>query len=75
MHQNDRRRPEDFFHLLVVRLRACHKRKIRILAKLRSDYPYQWQKFEVSNQDMKYPYRCARTVHVHVPVCRKLLYV
>ena len=62
MHQNDRRRPEDFFHLLVVRLRACHKRKIRILAKLRSDYPYQWQKFEVSNQDMKYPYRCARTV-------------
>ena len=52
MHQNDRR-PEDL-HLLVVRLRACHERKIRMMAKLRSDYPYQWQKFEVSNQDMKY---------------------
>ena len=38
-----------------------------MLAKLRSDYPYHWQIFEVSNQDMKYPYRRARTVHV-VPV-------
>ena len=65
MHPSDRR-PEDF-HLLVVRLGACHERKIRILAKLRSHYPYQWQKFEVSNQDMKYPYRCARTVE-RVPV-------
>ena len=43
---------------------ACHERKIRMLAKLRSDYPYQGQEVEVSNQDMKYPYRCARTVHV-----------
>ena len=44
------------FHLLVVRLRACHERKIRMLAKLRSDYPYQRQESEVSNQDMKYRY-------------------
>ena len=47
---------------------ACHERKIRMLAKLRSDYPYQRQESEVSNQDMKYPYRRARTVvslHMH----------
>ena len=43
---------------------ACHEseRKIRMLAKLRSDYPYQRQESKVSNQDMKYPYRRARTV-------------
>ena len=47
---------------------ACHERKIRMLAKLRSDYPYQRQESEVSNQDMKYPYRRARTVLVYVYV-------
>ena len=35
-----------------------------MLAKLRSDYPYHWQNIEVSNQDMKYPYRRARTVRL-----------
>ena len=48
------------------RLMACHERKIRMLAKLRSDYPYQRQESEVSNQDMKHPYRRARTVHIYM---------
>ena len=39
-----------------LRIMACHERKIRMLANLRSDYPCLWQEFEVSNHDMIYPY-------------------
>ena len=45
---------------------ACHERKIRMLANLRSDYPYKWQEFEVSNHDMKYPYYRGRTVAARI---------
>ena len=54
---------EDVFPINYMR--ACHERKIRMFAKLRSDYPYQWYESEVSNHDMKYPYRRARTVDLH----------
>ena len=47
--------PDGLTVTVRVRLMACHERKIRMLANLRSDYPYQWQEFEVSNHDVKYP--------------------
>ena len=57
---------EDVFPINYVR--ACHERKIRMFAKLRSDYPYQWYESEVSNHDMKYPYRRARTVLIDLVI-------
>ena len=40
-----------------------------MLANLRSDYPYLWQEFEVSNHGVIYPYYRGLTVDLDLVRC------